>query len=161
MHKKVYIIGFIGLLIDQISKFFVDSFMSLNSDVTIIDGFFSLRYIRNTGAAWGIMSNNTMLLALISVIFLFFFIKFINDSKNLTNLDKISFGLIIGGIVGNLIDRLIRTYVIDFFSFNIFGYHFPVFNVADILIVVAVILLIIESFVGDDRSDSRRRKKEN
>lgn len=161
MHKKIYIIGFIGLLIDQISKFFVDSFMSLNSDITIIDGFFSLRYIRNTGAAWGIMSNNTMLLALISVIFLLFFIKFINDNRILTNLDNISFGLIIGGIVGNLIDRLIRTYVIDFFSFNMFGYHFPVFNVADTLIVVAVILLIIESFIGDDRSDSRRRKKEN
>ena len=80
---------------------------------------------------------------------------------NLNILSTLSFGFIIGGLIGNLIDRVVRTYVIDFFDFNIFGYDFPVFNIADILIVVAVFLLIIESFVGVDKNDSRRRKEKN
>lgn len=162
MHKKIYIIGFIGLIFDQFTKILVDKFMDLNSSISLIGDFFSLKYIRNTGAAWGILSNNTLILALISVVFLILFIKYINNEKEISKISELSFGLIFGGIIGNLIDRLFRTYVIDFFSFNFFGYHFPVFNIADILIVVAVILLIIECIiVGDDKNDSRRRKEKN
>lgn len=161
MLKKIYIIAFIGVFIDQISKILVDNFILLNDSVPIIEGFFSLRYIRNTGAAWGMFSNNTMVLAIISLIFLFFVIKYVNETKEMNKLNVVSFGLIIGGIVGNLIDRVIRRFVVDFFSFNIFGYNFPVFNIADTLIVVAVILLVIDSFIGGDRVDSRRRKEKN
>ena len=162
MFKKIYIIGFIGVLVDQISKIVIDKMLELNESIKVIDSFFNITYVRNTGAAWGMFSNNTLLLALISIIFLYFLIKFVNENKNDLNiLSTLSFGFIIGGLIGNLIDRVVRTYVIDFFDFNIFGYDFPVFNIADILIVVAVFLLIIESFVGVDKNDSRRRKEKN
>jgi len=160
--KKIYIISFIGLLVDQISKIIIDKILNINSSIKVIDSFFNITYVRNTGAAWGMFSNNTLLLALISIIFLYFIIKFINENiKDFNNLNAVSFGFIIGGLIGNLIDRLFRTYVIDFFDFNIFGYDFPVFNIADILIVLAVLLLIIESFMGVDKNGSRRRKEKN
>ena len=162
MLKKIYIISFIGLLVDQISKIIIDKILNINSSIKVIDSFFNITYVRNTGAAWGMFSNNTLLLALISIIFLYFIIKFINENiKDFNNLNAVSFGFIIGGLIGNLIDRLFRTYVIDFFDFNIFGYDFPVFNIADILIVLAVLLLIIESFMGVDKNGSRRRKEKN
>ena len=161
MKKLVYTIAIVGVLIDQISKILVDCLMNLGENISIIPTFFSFRYIRNTGAAWGMFSNNTIVLAVISLIFLYFVIKYVNETKDMNKLNVISFGFIIGGIVGNLIDRLLRSFVIDFFSFNIFGYDFPVFNVADILIVVAVILLVVDSFIGGDKVDSGRRKEKN
>lgn len=161
MKKLIYIIAIVGVFIDQISKILVDNLMNFGENIFIIPDFFSFRYIRNTGAAWGMFSNNTIVLAVISVVFLYFVIKYVNETKDMNKLNIVSFGFIIGGIIGNLIDRLFRSFVIDFLSFNIFGYNFPVFNIADILIVVAVILLIIDSFVGGDRVDSRRRKEKN
>ena len=59
MLKKIYIIGFIGVLVDQISKIIIDKFLSLNSSIKVIDSFFNITYVRNTGAAWGMFSNNT------------------------------------------------------------------------------------------------------
>lgn len=161
MKKLIYIIAIVGVFIDQISKILVDNLMNFGENIFIIPDLFSFRYIRNTGAAWGMFSNNTIVLAVISVVFLYFVIKYVNETKDMNKLNIVSFGFIIGGIIGNLIDRLFRSFVIDFLSFNIFGYNFPVFNIADILIVVAVILLIIDSFVGGDRVDSRRRKEKN
>lgn len=161
MKKLVYIIAIIGVLIDQISKILVDRLMNLGENISIIPNFFSIRYIRNTGAAWGMFSNNTFILAIVSLIFLSFVIKYINENSTMNKLNIISFGFIVGGIIGNLIDRLLRRFVIDFFSFNIFGYYFPIFNIADVLIVVAVIFLIIDSFIGGDKVDSRRREKKN
>ena len=77
--------------------------------------------------------------------------------KEISKISQISFGLIIGGIIGNLIDRLLRGYVVDFFSFIIFKYHYPIFNIADILIVVGAFLLIIEFVLtGDDKSGKRK-----
>jgi len=160
--KIIYIISIIGVVIDQISKIIIDKVLKLNDSIDIIDPFFNITYIRNTGAAWGIFSNNTMFLALISIMFLIFLIKYIKENqKDLTKLTSISLGILIGGLVGNLIDRVVRNYVIDFFDFQIFGYDFPVFNIADVLIVLAVILLMIEGFIGDDKNDSRRRKEKN
>lgn len=147
----------LGVIIDQLSKFIITNSIELNEMVTIIEDFFFLRHIRNTGAAWGIMSSNTLILALISIVFLFFLINYIEKMKEISKISQISFGLIIGGIIGNLIDRLLRGYVVDFFSFIIFKYHYPIFNIADILIVVGAFLLIIEFVLtGDDKSGKRK-----
>ena len=76
------------------------------------------------------------------------------DFKN-THLVNISFGLLFGGILGNFGDRLFLGYVRDFLKFNIFGYHAPVFNVADASIVIGVILLIICMIRGDEVNENR------
>ena len=151
--KKIIIYSTLLLLIDQISKLIVANNINLNSDIEIIKSFFSLTYVRNTGAAWGMFSNNQILISIISIIFFAYLIIYIYNNK-VKYMEMISFSLIIGGLIGNLLDRLIRNYVIDFLSFNIFGYDFPVFNLADIFIVSGVFILIANTFIND-----RERKK--
>ena len=74
--------------------------------------------------------------------------KYIRDGIN-SNSELVSYGFIMGGAIGNLVDRIFYGYVIDFFDFNLFGYQAPIFNVADIFIVVGVFLLIIFGRNGD------------
>ncbi len=147
MKKKIFIIGLISVIVDQISKILISLNFDVNNSVKVISSFFSITYVKNTGAAWGIFSNGTLVLALISIIFLYFFIDFIVKSDKISKINVFSYGLITGGIVGNLIDRLARGYVIDFLDFKIFSYDYPVFNIADTFIVVGIILLIIDSFI--------------
>lgn len=157
MKKKVFIIGLICLIIDQISKLLIISNYGVNESKEIISSFFSITYVKNTGAAWGMFSSGTLILAIISLVFLYFFIDFILKSDKISKLNAFSYGLIIGGIVGNLIDRLARNYVVDFLDFKIFSYDFPVFNIADTFIVVGIILLIIESFIKDKKVEHDSR----
>ena len=142
MKKKVYLITIIGIILDQISKLLIVSKLPLGESKTIIKKFFYITHVNNTGAAWGIFSNNTILLIIISILFTGFFIYFIEHNK-LKLYEEISSGLILSGIIGNMIDRIFRGYVVDFLNFYIFGYDYPVFNIADTFIVVGVIVLCI------------------
>ena len=144
MKKRVYIYSIIGLIIDIASKLFMINKLPLGKSKVIIDGFFKLTMVHNTGGAFGLFSNNSIVLAIIGVFFTGLFIYVIEKNK-LSKLEELSCGLILSGIVGNILDRVIRGYVIDFFDFNIFGYDYPVFNIADICIVIGVILMIIVS----------------
>ena len=151
MKKKIIIIAVICILIDFISKILVINNLEVGTGITIIPNFFSISYIKNTGAAWGMLSNGTLILAGVSMVFLFFAIKYIYDLKNISKLSVFSYGMLIGGIIGNLIDRLFRNFVIDFLSFNIFGYDFPVFNIADCFIVISIILIVIETLLKEGK----------
>ena len=153
MKKKLLLFSLLCILIDQISKLLIVNSYDVNDGFSVIDGFFSITYIKNTGAAWGLFSNGTIILSLISIVFLFFMIKYIYEMKKISYLNIVSYGMLIGGIIGNLIDRLIRNYVVDFLNFNIFGYDFPVFNIADSFIVISIILIVIDSW--RDKSDSK------
>lgn len=145
MYKKLTIYTIILILIDQIIKIVVNSSLKLYESITIIKNIFNITYVQNKGAAWSILAGNRFLLISIAIIALFLiFIFFIKDNK-LSKLEIIFYSLLISGIVGNLIDRIIYGYVIDYLDFNIFGYGFPIFNFADICIVVSVILIIIKS----------------
>ncbi len=151
MKKKLIIMTLIFLLVDQISKFIVVSNLNPNDGFTIIPSFFSLLYVQNTGAAWGILSDGTIFLALLSIVFLLFAIKYVLDLENLNSFKIVNFSLLFGGIIGNLLDRIIRNYVVDFFSFKIFSYSFPVFNIADCFIVISIILILIEIIVEEKK----------
>ena len=142
MKKKVYIITIIGLLIDFLSKVFIMSKLPLGSSKTIIKDFFYITHVNNKGAAWGIFQGNTLMLLIISIIFAVVFIYYI-EKNELKYYEQISAGLILSGIMGNMIDRLFRGYVVDFLNFYIFGYDYPVFNIADSFIVIGVIVLMI------------------
>ena len=155
MKKKIFLLAIIGIFLDQVTKLLVTGFLNLNQVINVIDGFFSITYVRNTGAAWGMFSNNTLFISIISILFLFILIKYIKELPKIDFLYLVAFGLIIGGIIGNLIDRLLRGYVVDFFRFIILDYNYPVFNVADMLIVIGSIVLII-SFVRDDIIEKRK-----
>ncbi len=155
MKNKIFLLAIIGVFLDQVTKLLITGLLSLNEVINVIDGFFSITYVRNTGAAWGMFSNSTLLLSIISILFLFILIKYIKELPKINFFYVISFGLIIGGIVGNLIDRLLRGYVVDFFRFVILNYNYPIFNVADMLIVIGFIILII-NFVRDDLIEKRK-----
>ena len=154
MKKIIYLIAGIGILLDQITKFLASIYLD---NIDIIPGFFSLTYVENKGAAWGILNNSTIVLVGISVIVLLLISKYISSTIEFTKLSVVSYGLLIGGIFGNLMDRIFRGFVIDFFNFNILGYHFPVFNIAVTMIVIGVILMFIE-VIGDTYGNKSRKK---
>ncbi len=156
--KKLFGIAFATTLLDQLIKNGLLFFMSYGESINVINGFFNITLIGNTGAAFSILSSNTLLLIIISLVVLnvlyFCFIK----GKNLNDFEQLSFGLLIGGILGNLIDRVLRMQVIDYLDFNFFGFNFPVFNLADIAIVISMILIAIKVIKGDKNGVSSKSK---
>jgi len=157
MSKKVYIISIIIFIIDQISKVIVCTYIPLNDTIRVIKNFFYLTYINNSGASFGILKNSKILLIILSLIALVIIIRYINSFKN-TKYNILGLGFLMGGIVGNLADRIMFGYVRDFLNFYIIGYDFPVFNIADIFIVIGVGILIISILRGEDNNGSKSRK---
>ena len=124
--------------------------ISLKGKVTIIPNFFSLYYLKNTGAAFSIFQNQQLFLIIISVIVLLI-INHILKKEVLTKKTSVYYGILIGGIYGNLLDRIIRKGVIDYLSFSFFKYDFPVFNFADSMIVIGIILIGINELLKVER----------
>ena len=154
MKKIIYLIAGIGILLDQITKFLASIYLD---NIDIIPAFFSLTYVENKGAAWGILNNSTIVLVGISVIVLLLISKYISSTIEFTKLSVVSYGLLIGGIFGNLVDRIFRGFVIDFLNFNILGYNFPVFNIADTIIIIGFLLLFID-VIGYTYGNKSRKK---
>lgn len=152
MKKKIWIISISLLIIDQITKFVAAKYLQIqgNNNVQIIKEKLMLTYVENKGAAWGKFSDMFLILILLSIVFLIFLIKYMDSFKeNIRN--TISFSFLFAGVCGNLIDRSFWGFVRDFINLNIFGYNFPVFNIADCLIVIGTCLLIISILKGDDK----------
>ena len=152
--QKIFNITAIILIIDQIIKIIIRSNLNEYQEIKIIKNFFSITLLKNTGAAFSILKNSTLLLIIISVLFILLISKYIKkEEKNLTKLDVYSYGIILGGIFGNLLDRIIHKGVIDYLSFRFLSYYFPVFNFADICITVGIALLIISTIVNEKKQD--------
>lgn len=147
-------IAFVVILLDQLTKLAVRGDFALFSDHPIIPGLFSLTYVRNTGAAWGMMDKHTSALALLSLVVLILVVIFRKHFLKETLMDRIILGLMVGGIAGNMIDRIKLGYVTDFLDFYVAGHHWPSFNVADSAICVAVGLYILNSYL-----EQRREKR--
>ncbi len=156
MNKKTYIIAVLILIVDQLSKSIVEIFISLNESVTVIKNFFYLTVAHNTGGAWSIFSEHSYLFIIASILAIILLIKFMFGFKN--NLrNNIAFASLFGGIFSNLADRVFLGYVRDFLDFKIFGYNYPIFNIADVAIVVGVILLVVAVIKGEDKRDKVRK----
>lgn len=154
--EKAYSVAAIVIIIDQIIKFVISNKMTIKQEIEIIPNFFSLYYVKNTGAAFSILQNQRLLLIIVSLVFLFFIDRFIEREKDLNKLSIISLGFIIGGIIGNLIDRLIQDGVIDYLSFQFGKYLFPIFNIADSFIIVGIILLIV-GIIKEEKENKLRK----
>lgn len=148
---RVIIYSFILFLIDLVSKVIISTNLELNNSLVIIDDFFSLTYIKNYGAAFSILVNYRLLLVIVSIIVIILLIIFLIKNKLKTKLEFICYSLLLGGILGNLFDRVVYGYVIDFFDFTFFGYNFAIFNLADSFIVISIILLLFDSFRSDKK----------
>lgn len=145
--KKFYIISLISFFLDRIIKILI---ISLNiGRISILDGFFSINPAYNYGAAWSILDGHRWLLIIISILILVGIYFILIRNKKLSSFEGVTYGLLIGGIFGNLVDRIIYGYVIDYLDFNIFGYDFPIFNLADSLIVISIIMLIFDVIRGE------------
>ena len=94
-------------------------------------------------------------LILIAIVILIVIFNYLRKNKVEAKLDKLAFSLVIGGSLGNLIDRIVRGYVVDFLDVKIFGYNFPVFNLADTFIVVGAFLLLISLTGKEHKNDNR------
>ena len=139
------------LVLDQVTKFAIVRALPLGAygepyHIAIIPGFFNLVHVGNTGAAWSLFSGKSTMLALLALSTLAA-IFFWRKSLGLRVLPvQISFGLLCGGIVGNLIDRMVHHHVIDFLDFHFGNYTYPTFNVADSGICIGVIIYLWYSF---------------
>ena len=145
--KKIIIGSGILILLDQIIKFIIRN--TVVSSISVIPHFFYITYVKNKGAAFGILSNQVILLIFVAVFLLGFLIYEVKKQKQESKLFMITYSLIIGGLIGNLIDRVVLGYVTDYLEFYLGSYAFPVFNLADMAIVIGVILLIIYEIRGE------------
>ena len=151
------IISIILLCIDQISKLLVVNLLTKTDSITIIKNFFYLTYINNDGAAFSILVGKRIFLILIAVLVIVMLISYIKKNNIQNKLELVSISLIIGGSLGNLMDRVVRGYVIDFLDFKIFNYNFPIFNLADTFIVIGVFLLLLKEIRLENNLDSRNK----
>jgi len=142
-------ISFGVALLDQATKYLVRANLVLGRPVEIIPGFFNLTYVRNTGAAWGIFAGLNNWLIVLSAVMLTFLVLFRRSILTDSLVHRCAAGLLIAGIVGNLVDRLRLGYVVDFLDFHWMGAaRFPAFNVADMAICTGVGLYILTQLAG-------------
>ncbi|WP_438483128.1 signal peptidase II [Oleiharenicola lentus] len=148
-YRRLWIIAAIIFVADQATKIWVNATLPFNSygldGITVIPGFFNLVHVGNTGAAWSMFSGRSTLLALLALatlVALFFWRRHLG-LKHPTA--QIAFGLLCGGIVGNLVDRLLHGHVIDFVDLHFGNYVYPTFNVADSAICVGVFWYVLWS----------------
>lgn len=141
--KKITLLSLLVVIIDRLTKILVTANVNLNSSIVLINDFLSITYVKNIGAAFSILEGNTILLIVVSIIALILIYLFLIKNHKLSSLEIFSYSLLIGGIIGNLIDRILYHHVIDFIHFEIFNYHFPIFNIADVAIVIGIMIMIL------------------
>ena len=149
----------IFLAVDIISKLIISKYISLNESILIIKNFLNITYVRNTGVAWSLFDNQKLLVLIVSTIVIAGIIMYIKKNKPHSKIEQVAYSMILGGAIGNLIERLFYGYVTDFIDVYIFNYNYPIFNLADTFIVIGAILLIIIAWRGEyGRNKSNHRK---
>ena len=150
------------ILLDQGTKFWVLASLKPIHNMTLVEGFMDLTFVENRGVAFGMFSGQRWFILLLTGIIaagLIWFYKAMPKKKEYFPL-RVSLVMVLSGAIGNIIDRLFRGYVVDFFEFTFF--EWPVFNVADIYVVVGVTLLalMILFVVKDEDLDFKKKKDE-
>jgi signal peptidase II len=148
-YRLILFVSGIVLVLDQVTKVLVDRVMPLYHTVVIIPNFAALTYLRNTGAAFGVLAGEPsvyrigffVVVSIVALGCIFYLLRLTRPEKKLT---LISLSLILGGAVGNMVDRLRLGEVIDFILIHYYDLHWPAFNVADSAISVGVVLLIAQ-----------------
>lgn len=143
MHKKnirILSTALVIVLLDQITKLLIRKNFQLNESIPIINNIFHLTYVTNTGSAFGLFKNLNwffMLFSIVVILAIFYYLRKKIDEKE--KFLQLAVGLLLGGTIGNMIDRILYGAVIDFIDFRIW----PVFNIADSAITVSIVMLIV------------------
>ncbi|MCL1792176.1 MAG: signal peptidase II [Peptococcaceae bacterium] len=147
---RIWVVAASVLLLDRITKLLIVAYMNVGESWALIPHFFHLTYVRNTGAAFGLFSGQTKYLIILT--FFGFLIAFLLRKK-LSQLNKsmlICLGLIIGGALGNFIDRVYWDYVVDFIDFRVWPF---IFNIADSALVVGSLMMALLIFIAKDSNE--------
>ncbi len=140
----LYVIAVVILIFDQVTKYLAVKYLKNKAVITILDNILEFSYVENYGAAFGILQNRKyFFIFMTSLVIIAIFVILVNNYYYLNKPMKVALAMLVGGSLGNLIDRIRLGYVIDFISVK-FGdsYNFPVFNIADSFIVIATILVV-------------------
>ena len=142
MNKKntvIFSTALFVVILDQLTKFLIKKNFQLNQSVPIIKNVFHFTYITNTGSAFGLFKNFNLFFGLFSIAVIIAIFHYLKKIKINEKILQIAVGLLLGGTIGNLIDRIFYGAVIDFLDFRIW----PVFNVADSAVTISIIFLVI------------------
>jgi signal peptidase II len=129
--------------LDQVTKHLVGLHLRLGEHIEVLPGYFNLAHVHNTGAAWGMLAGLNGWLILLSISMLVFLVGFHRSVLGEGSVNRWSVGLMLAGVIGNLVDRVRFGYVVDFLDFHWRGHHFPAFNVADSAICTGVGLFLL------------------
>ena len=142
---KYYLIAILVIILDQLTKWRIVETMDVGEEITIWDPYLSLYSHRNGGAAWGMLQGQMWLFAIITIVVIIGIIYYFHKEGKGKPLFQASLMLLLGGAIGNFIDRVLQGEVVDFVSvlIPVINYNFPIFNIADAALTLGVITLII------------------
>lgn len=142
----------VTIIVDQLTKFLVVKYMTLGQSISVIDNFLYITSHRNEGAAWGILQGKMIFFYVVTLVVIGLVILWIRklDIKK-EKLLLIALSLILGGALGNFIDRVMYQHVVDFINTYIFGYDFPIFNIADSALCIGVFLMAVDAILDIKR----------
>ncbi len=147
------LVGILILISDFVTKLIVNKNMEIGESISIIDGIFSITYIRNKGMAWGLMQNQRWIFIIVTIIVASFLVWYFIKHKDLHATGKIGITLTVSGAIGNLIDRVFYPDgVIDFLSADFI--NFPIFNVADMSVCIGAVFIIIYILFFEHKKES-------
>ncbi|AIQ42957.1 signal peptidase II [Paenibacillus sp. FSL R7-0297] len=142
-----FLIALIVFLIDQGTKYLIATRLEIAEQIPVIKDFFIITSHRNRGAAFGILEGQQWFFIVITVIVVAGIVWYLNKARKTRKLLPTALSLVLGGAIGNFIDRILNGEVVDFLMFNFGSYTFPIFNVADSCIVVGVALIILDTLL--------------
>ncbi len=151
LKKKIFLGSTVIVLIDQVIKLLIINNLKVNESLTIINNLFYLSYVQNEGSAWNILYVSQWFFIILSLLAIYTIIRYFLLDVNITKIEAFAYASILGGIIGNLIDRFIHGYIIDYIDILIGSYHYPIFNLADSFIVIGVVIIIWTLLKGNKK----------
>ncbi|WP_075617490.1 signal peptidase II [Paenisporosarcina indica] len=157
-----YLIAIVIVAIDHLTKWLVVKNMALGERIVLIDPTFALLSHRNRGAAWGMLQGQMWLFAIVTVIVVIGIVYYFHKESKGKPLFQISLMVLLGGTLGNFIDRVFRGEVVDFADvlIPVINYEFPIFNVADAALTIGVVMLVIGLFLEEKAEKAAKKTGE-
>ena len=154
-HLLWFVTTVVCIILDQLTKWLAVKYLTTVATVPLIEGALHLTYVENTGASFGMLKDHRWVFMTVSVVMIIGIVVFLAFQKKIPTMMGLSLGMILGGGIGNMIDRIMLGYVVDFIDFRLI--NFAVFNGADSFICVGAAILFVVVLKTDTESDKKKR----